>query len=152
MSFKSMIVLLDNSEDSSAQLDVACSLAEDQGAHLNALALSLQIYPAVAGLDAGAAAIDVGQIEEARQRAQSAAAAAKETIEARGLPGDVRWSSRELSGLRDVAAVQGRFAELTIAGQPVEGQYQSLREWALDGALLSSGRPVGSIRTSVYGA
>ena len=64
MSFKSMIVLLDNSEDSSAQLDVACSLAEDQGAHLNALALSLQIYPAVAGLDAGAAAIDVGQIEE----------------------------------------------------------------------------------------
>lgn len=152
MSLKSIIVLLDNSSDSTSRLDIACSLAEQQGAHLNALSLSLQIYPyAAASLDAGAAAIDVGLIEEARLCAQSVAAAAKQALEARALPGDVRWSSRELSGLRDVAALQGRFAELTVAGQPVEGHYQSLREWALDGALLSSGRPVLLIPSNFQG-
>jgi nucleotide-binding universal stress UspA family protein len=153
VSIKTMLVLLDDADDATARLDTACSLAERYDAHLNALALSLQIYPYTSvGLDAGAAAIDVGLIEEARQRAQSVAAAAKKTLETRGAHGEVRWSSRELSGQRDNAAIHGRFAELTIVGQPVEGQYHSLREWAVEGALLFSGRPLLMVPSSWQGA
>ena len=149
MPLKSMLVFMDGSEDSSARLDVACGLAERCGAHLDTLAMSLQIFPyAAASLDAGAAAIDIGQIEEAKQRAQQVAARAQKVIEARGLSGEARWTSRELSGLREAAAIQARFAELTIAGQPVEGSDRSLREWAFEGALFSSGRPVLLIPSS----
>lgn len=143
MPYKSLLVLLDRADDSTARLELACQLAKNSGAHLNALALSLQIYPyAAAGFDAGAAAIDVGLIEEARQCAESVAAAAKATIVAKALPGDVRWTSRELSGVRDAVAIHGRFAELTLVGQPFEGREKSLREWALEGALFSSGSPI----------
>ena len=84
--------------------------------------MSLQIYPLVsAGIDVGAAAIDVEQIEEARRRAQSVATAAKKSIDALDLLGEARWTSRETAGLRDAAALHGRHADLTIAGQPVEG-------------------------------
>ncbi len=148
-----MIVLLDSADDSPARLDTACHLAERHDSHLTALALTLQIYPyAAAGLDAGAAAIDVGLIEETRQRARDVAASAKKTTSERGVSGDVRWSSRELSGLRDVTAIHGRFAELTIAGQPAEGREQSTREWAIEGALFSSGRPVLLIPSNWQGA
>ena len=74
---KTMLVLLDQSEDSTARLDVACALAKAHGAHLTALAMVQQIAPYVpAGLDAGASVIDVGQIEETRQQAQDLASAA----------------------------------------------------------------------------
>ena len=152
MSFKTILALLDEAEESSKRLDVACSLAKDHGAHLNALVMSLQIYPLVSsGIDVGAAAIDVEQLEEARQRAQSVAAAAKKSIDAHGLLGEARWTSRELAGLRDAAALHGRHADLTIVGQPVEGRHLSLREAALEGALFYSGRPVLLIPDSYQG-
>lgn len=153
MSYKSLLVLLDDADDSTARLELACQLATNSGAHLNALALSLQIYPYMAsGFDAGAAAVDVELIEEARQRAESLAAAAKKTITAKGLSGEVRWTSRELSGVRDAVAIHGRFAELTVIGQPFEGRERSLREWALEGALFSSGGPVLLVPTAYKGA
>ena len=138
-----MLVMLDEADDSTTRLDVACALAESHGAHLNALAMSLQLYPLVSsGCDVGAAAIDAQQIEEARRRAQDVASTAKKSIDARGLLGEARWTSRELAGLRDAAALHGRHADLTIVGQPIEGRHLSLREAALEGTLFYSGRPV----------
>ena len=152
MSFKTILALLDEAEESSKRLDVACGLAKDHGAHLNALAMSLQIYPLVSsGIDVGAAAIDVELIEEARQRAQSVAAAAKKSIDAHDLLGEARWTSREVAGLRDAAALHGRHADLTIVGQPVEGRHLSLRDAALEGALFYSGRPVLMIPDNYQG-
>ena len=53
MSLKSLLVFMDGSEDSSTRLDVACGLAERCGAHLDTLAMSLQVFPyAAASLDA----------------------------------------------------------------------------------------------------
>ena len=143
MSLKSMIVFLDDGESAPLRLNFACRLAKHHGAHLTALALSQQIFPfAAAGIDAGAASIDVGQMEEARQRAERVADDAKAAMQASGLPADARWCCRELSGIRDVAGIQGRFSELTIVGQPVKGHHMNLREWALEGALFHSGRPL----------
>lgn len=143
MSLKTILVLLDESEDSTKRLDVACKLADKNSAHLNVLAMSQQYVPYVAvGLDAGAAAVDVGQIEKSRERAQAIAGAAKKQIDAYGVLGEARWSSHETYGLREAAAVQARHADLTVAGQPAEGRSLGLREAALEGALLSSGRPV----------
>jgi len=143
LSFKTLLVLLDESEDSPKRLDVACSLADHHGAHLSALAMSQQIAPYMsAGLDGGSAAIDVELINEAKARAQSIAAAAKKSIDARGQLGDVRWASHATFGLREAAALQGRHADMVIAGQPIEDQSIGLREAAFEGVLLSSGRPV----------
>lgn len=140
---KTMLVLLDQSSDSSARLDVACAFAKLHGAHLNALAMVQQIAPYVpAGLDAGASVIDVGQIEESRRQAQDLAKAADQQIAAHGMLGEARWASHEAFGLRETAAMHGRHADLTIAGQPALDHSLTLRESALEGALLSSGRPV----------
>lgn len=147
-----MLVLLDQSEDSTARLDAACGLAEVHGAHLNALAMVQQIAPYVpAGLDAGAAVIDVGQIEETRQQAQTVASDAGQRIGARGILGEARWASHEAFGLREAAAMHGRHADLTIAGQPASDHCLTLREAALEGALLSSGRPVLLVPANWHG-
>ncbi|MBU2533862.1 MAG: universal stress protein [Alphaproteobacteria bacterium] len=143
MSFKTILVLLDEAKDSSARLDVACGLAEAHGAHLNALAMSQQFSTYMAaGIDAAAATVDVGQIEESRQQAQSIAKAAKTQIDTRGVLGEARWTSHEAFGLREWAGVQGRHADLTLVGQPADEYAPELREAALEGALISSGRPV----------
>lgn len=143
MSIKTILVLLDDSDDSSARLDVACSLAEAHGAHLNALALSQQISTYVAAdIHAGAAMIDVGQIEESRKQAQAVASSAKEYMAGRGILGEARWASHEAFGLREVAGIHGRHAELIIAGQPIDDVNEDLRDTVLEAALFSSGRPV----------
>ena len=91
MSLKTILVVLDQAEDSFARLDLACSLAKEHGAHLNVLAMSHQIANyVVAGIDAGAGMVDIGQIEESRSEAQSLAVAARKQIDARGVVGEVR--------------------------------------------------------------
>jgi nucleotide-binding universal stress UspA family protein len=143
VSLKTVLVLLDDSEDSSKRLDVACSLAEVHGAHLNVLAMSPQFHNHMAvGLDGSAAIVDVYQIEEARKQAQSIANAAKKKIDANGARGEVRWLSHEAFGLREAVSIQGRHAELIVAGQPAEALNPELRNAVLEGALFSSGRPV----------
>lgn len=143
MSFKTMLVVLDESDDSTKRLEVACSLAQAHGAHLNALAMSQQFGAFMTGgIDAGAAYVDVGQIEESRQKAQSLASAARKQIDRHGIRGDARWASHEAFGLRGSVGVQGRHADLTIVGQPAEGYSLSLRDAVVEGALFSSGRPV----------
>ena len=143
MSFKTMLVLLDESSDSAKRLDVACSLAEKHGAHLNALAMSQQFTPYITGgLDAGAAYVDVGQIEQSRKKAQDVANAARKQIDQHSIFGDVRWASHETFGLREAATIQGRHSDLTVVGQPVEGHSLGLREAVVEGALFASGRPV----------
>jgi nucleotide-binding universal stress UspA family protein len=143
VSLKTVLVLLDDSEDSPKRLDVACRLAETHGAHLNVLAMSAQFnnYMAV-GLDGSAAIVDVYQIEEARKQAQSIANEAKKQIDANGIHGEVRWLSYEAFGLREAAGIQGRHAELIIAGQPLDGFNPELRNAVFEGALFASGRPV----------
>jgi nucleotide-binding universal stress UspA family protein len=143
MSIKTILVLLDQSEDSSARLEVACSLAEAHGAHLNALAMTQQISTYVAAdFHAGAAMVDTVQIEQSRKQAQAVAGAANKQIKAGGILGEARWTSHEVFGLREAAGMHGRHADLIVAGQPAEGFSPELREAALEGALFSSGRPV----------
>lgn len=143
LSFKTLLVLLDESEDSLKRLDVVCSLADHHRAYLNALAMSHLITPYMAaGLGGGAGTIHIELIEEAKELAQSIATAAKKSMDARGQVGDVRWASHPTFGLREAAALEGRHADLVIAGQPIEDQTIGLREAAFEGALLSSGRPV----------
>jgi nucleotide-binding universal stress UspA family protein len=142
VSLKTLLVLLDEADDSSARLDVACSLAEAHGAHLTVLAISQQISTYIVVGAAAASTVDFGQVEESRKKAQSIAELAKKHIDKRGLLGDVRWTSHELFGLREAVSLQGRHADLTIAGQPTDGFCRNLREAALEGALFSSGRPI----------
>ncbi len=143
MSFKTVLVLLDASDDTAERLDMACRLARHHEAHLSVLALSQQFTPYVsAALDGGSVAIDLELINESKARAQSIAALAKKRIDSHNQLGDVRWASHDTFGLREAVGLQGRHADLIIAGQPIEDQFIGLREAAFEGALLYSGRPV----------
>jgi nucleotide-binding universal stress UspA family protein len=152
MSLKTLLVFLDEGEGSHERLEIACCLAEHHGAHLSALAMTLHANPyGLVGADTGTAAIDVEQIRNAGQRAKQIAVAAQKTMSTHGVLGDVRWTSKDSGGVRETAATHGRFAELTLVGQPVEGRYLGLRETAFEGALLSSGRPVLLIPDRLHG-
>lgn len=143
MSFKTLLVLLDEAEDSPNRLDAACGLADAHSAHLNVLTMTQQRANHMAvSLHAAAAMIDWGQIEEARKMAQSIAAVAKQKLDARGNLGETRWASAELFGLREVVGIEGRYADLIVTGQAAVKRCRNLREVALEGALFSSGRPV----------
>ena len=143
MSYKTLLVLLDFSDDSTARLDAACDFAASNDAHLSALAMTQRVVPVVAsGIGAATAVMDVGQQEEARKKAQLIAGEADKHIAARSQLGDVRWISQELFVLREVTAVHGRQSDLIIAGPPSDEANSFLREAAFEGALFSSGRPV----------
>ena len=152
MSYKTLLVFLDAAEDSSVRLDAACDLAAHLDAHLGVLAMSQRFTPYVAsGVGAAAVEIDVAQIEEAREQAQSIAKAASERLVAKSRLGDTRWISQELFGLREAAAIHGRQSDLVIAGQPTGDQWTYLREAAFEGALFSSGRPVLLLPSNWHG-
>ena len=152
MSYKTLLVFLDAAGDSPVRLDAACDLAAIHHAHLSALAMSQRITPYIAsGVGAAAIEIDVGQIEESREQAQSIAKAASERLAAKSQLGDTRWISQELFGLREAAAIHGRQSDLIIAGQPTGDQCTYLREAVFEGALFSSGRPVLLLPSNWHG-
>lgn len=153
LAYKTLLALVDGSDDTADRLDMACHLARRHQAHLSVLALSQQFTPYVsAALDGGAAAIDFELINEAKARAQAIAADAKQRIDSHKQLGDVRWASHDTFGLREAVGLQGRHADLIIAGQPIENQFIGVREAAFEGALLSSGRPVLLVPSSWSGA
>ncbi len=143
MSYKTLLVFLDSSEDSPARFDAACSLAAHHDAHLSALAMTQRVMPVIAsGIGAATAVMDVGQLQEAREKAHALALDADQRLTARSQLGDVRWISQELAVLREVAAVHGRHSDLIIVGPSSNDTNTYLREAAFEGALFSSGRPV----------
>lgn len=143
MSYKTLLVYLDEAEDAGVRLDAAMELAMAHVAHLSALGVSLQSYPYyAAGGEEFNSTFDVEEFEATCKRAADIAAKAKARLAASTVSGDTRWASHEAIGLTDTAARQARHADLAIAGQPVDGPHYTLRQSVLDGALFSSGRPV----------
>ena len=143
MSFKTILVYLDDQNELDPRLSTACRIAEQGGAHVSALCLSLQVYNDYAASGDGfVTEFDVEKYETTREQASAGASAAKAKLADMGVSADTRWASYDSLGLTQIAASQARRADLAIASQPVAGQYEALRNAVLDGVLFSSGRPM----------
>lgn len=142
MAFRSATVFVDGMPGSDNRLARAIALASQHGAHLDAVALLEEPpFNYVAGAEL---AIEVWseQVQEMRRLASEIAGRAAERITAAGLSAASRGDTSVIGGISDIAALNARYADLAIVGQPVpDSDAERLHSEILDGALFGSGRP-----------
>jgi nucleotide-binding universal stress UspA family protein len=137
MTYKTILVHLDEHPRRSERLRLALRLAGTFGAHLTArFAMSTSFLPAYAVAEAGAAAIELVVENDA-----AAAAAAEQEFRAATTRSGVsaEWRAARPGYAFDPSA-GGRCADLVIAGQPVPGD--AAQKLFAGDLLLSAGRPV----------
>jgi nucleotide-binding universal stress UspA family protein len=137
MTYKTIVVHLDEQSRRAERLQLACVLAARFDAHLVGLfALGAARIPSYALAEAGPVIRDI----EERRRGQAARAAEEEfrSAERRG-NGKSEW---RLSTEDAAAAVRlsARYADLVILGQPEPGE--ALARGFVEEVILSAGRPV----------
>jgi nucleotide-binding universal stress UspA family protein len=137
MSYKTILVHLDDGARRAERLQVGFNLASSFDAHLVALfALDAAYIPSYALAEGGA----VMQEIERRRRKEAAAQAEAEFRQAeRRAAGKAEWRL-SMSGALAAVSVSARYADLVVAAQPEPGDG---RASSLAGELvLSVGRPV----------
>jgi nucleotide-binding universal stress UspA family protein len=137
MSYKTILVHLDERERRSERLQLGLQLAAGFDAHLVALfALDAAHIPSYALAEAASV---MGEIE-ARRRTEAAAAAEREFRQAERRAGVKAEWRLSLGSALSALSVSARYADLVIAGQPEPGDALAM---AFAGELvLSVGRPV----------
>ena len=149
MSFRDILVHVDNTPRSMVRLDLATKLAAQQGAHLTALYV-VDVPPADMFYGFPSAFFDLQRAEEliARMRASAnadserVAMAFRERIAREGIHGE--W--RLVEGIAgEIVALHGRYADLVVVGQcdPRAASERQCRPVELPAsALLATGRPL----------
>lgn len=145
MSLRSLLVLVDDSEASSARLETAIAMAEAHDAHLSACAaLEQPAYYYGIGSEV-AADVYLEDVERVRAMAQEVAQKAEKRLGEAGHDGGVRWETGVPAAVADIAARHARYADLTLVGQPFEGPQETLMLKVMEGALFDSGRPLAVV-------
>lgn len=141
MSYKTILLHVDETERCTARIDIALQLAEAFGAHVTALALAPDLpVPAMVEISYGA------QLAEAHQRAvREALDPVKAEFSQRARRAGIASTEwREAQGAAvSSAALHARYADLVVVGQPDPraGQSQPAPGF-VDELLLGGGRPV----------
>ena len=139
-----ILVHLDQSPRALARLDIAASLARQQGAHLTALyVIDLAIPIMAMGDGGGGGAVIAELMEQMRQSAVTAGVKLKAGFEAALAREGIMGEWRQVEGTTpEILALHGRYADLLILGQDApENDNMGL----LEAALFDSGRPVLAI-------
>lgn len=145
MSFKSLLVFVDDSEASARRVETAIAMAEAHGAHLAACALMEQpAYYYGIGSEV-AADVYLEDVERVRGLAQEVAERAEKRLAEAGHDGGVRWETGVPAAVVEIAGRQARYADLALVGQPIEGPQETLLWKVFEGALFESGRPFAVI-------
>lgn len=143
MRFKDILVHLDFSAQSTSRLRLAADLARRHEAHLTGLLVIDVMTPMLMAGDGGGGAVLGDLLEEMRQDALAAAAKVeagfRETLRREGLAGE--WRLVEGFAPSQVA-MQARYADLLILGQPDPEGALTNAAAVLEQALFASGRPV----------
>lgn len=143
MRFKDILVHLDPSAQSATRLRLAADLAQRHDAHLTGLLVIDVMTPMLMAGDGGGGAILGDLLEQMRQDALAAAATVeagfRETLRREGIAGE--WRLVEGFAPSQVA-MQARYADLAILGQPNPDGLQASAAAVLEQALFASGRPV----------
>jgi len=158
MALKDILVHLDASPRSDAWLNIAAALAVKHGAHLTGLAV-VDLPPPEVFYGFPSAFMDVQRAEDVIERMRASRMEEAATVEAKfrdrlrrdGLAGEWRVVEGDTG---EVLALHGRYADLTIVGQPDPAAEDAARSGDLSlGELMAAGRPllvvpfVGSFET-----
>lgn len=145
MSLKSLLVFVDDSEASPRRLETAIAMAQTHGAHLAARAVLEQpAYYYGIGSEV-AADVYLEDLERVRALAGEVAEAAEQRLAQAGHDGGVARETGVPAAVSEVAARDGRYADLTLVGQPVAGPQETLLLKVFEGVLFESGRPLAVV-------
>lgn len=140
MSYKSILVHVDNSRACAARLAVAINLAREFGAHLTGLYLmpGLTVPPPYIVAEVGP---DLMQAQE--EAAAARAEEAREAFEAatRGTSLATEWRTAEGGRARSIE-LHGRYCDLIVLGQADPEDPACVSGGLADKVVLESGRPV----------
>lgn len=140
MSYKTILVHVDNGKRCAARMDIAIGMARRNDAHLVGLnAVTALRMPAYAAAEAGAVLIEAQQRAFAEQSRR-----AKETFEkavgAAGLS-KTEWRSSEADAV-DAVTLHSRYADLVVLSQPHATDNGSVEDDFAERVVLACGRPV----------
>ncbi|MFA7431291.1 MAG: universal stress protein [Rhodospirillaceae bacterium] len=141
MSFKDILVIVDNTKSCAQRLDVALHVAKEHGAHLTAL--FVRTVPHVPQFVMSQLGPEVADVQ--KRYAKEAATAARAVFDAKTRNCGVNTEWRETSGvLIDQCLLHAKYSDLVIAGQ-TDAKDDSTAEGQadlLDHLVLEAGRPV----------
>jgi len=141
MTFKNLLVHVDNTEACAARIAAALTLAETHDAHLTGLALAAEFsMPTYIGSQMPVAVLEM-QSEQAIKLAQEAAQKFDKALAKSGRKGESRIISCLDIDAASTIALHGRHADLVVLGQ-VDSDKASARDRHLvEEVTLSVGRP-----------
>lgn len=140
MTYKTILIRVDDSPRWPAQFEVAAGLAADFGAHLVGLCFLLR--PELPGYirSAEIAEMIAQRSREAEDRVKESRQMFLDRIAKAGLSGECRVVEGEVE---DLAAVHGRYADLLIVGQAdVNAPDASTRMETIQSVIFAAGRPL----------
>lgn len=141
MTYKNLLVHVDDTEPSARRVSAAIALAQAHAAHLSGLYVVVE--PGLPGFVEGQIPRDVieeGRIQ-ARKRAQGAAEAFRATLDQNGLDGDCRIDSAADADVAALIGRQARYADLVVVGQARQDDPGPGGRHMVEDLVLSSGRP-----------
>jgi len=143
MSYKDLLVHLDNSDICEQRIDAAIALAKRQEARLTGIALALEsTISTYIGIDFPAS-LNEQQQEIVKQAAQEAVDRFTAKAKAAGIQYRVKTVACPASKAPEMLAFYARHADLTFVGQPnPDKRGKSFHEALMNGVLHQSGRPV----------
>jgi nucleotide-binding universal stress UspA family protein len=141
MSLKDIIVYVDGAEAAKARVDFAVALAKEQGADLIGVAFAPKALLPLYGADVGFA--DMTEVlQSVKAQGEAALESFKACAEAAGVPADGRLMQGMSEEFPHDFAYFARQVDLTILGQPRDGD-PLIGQYALvERCLFASGRPV----------
>ena len=153
MTFKNLLVHVDDDAGCPARLEAAIKLAQDHGAHLTSL--YVQTYPSWPGYVRAQMPAEVMEIQE-RQLAEHAKGVEQRivaAIEKSGLGADHRTRQGSEMAVAEIVALHARYADLAILGQDnpeeiVGRELPALRNvpWLVDADLRALDRVGKDVR------
>jgi len=140
MSYKTILVHVDNGKRCPARMDIAIGMARRFDAHLVGLnAVTGLRMPAYAAAEAGAVLIEAQQRAFAEQ-SRRAKEAFEKAVGAAGLP-KTEWRVSEADAV-DAAMLHSRYADLVVLSQPHAADNGSVEDDFAERVVLACGRPV----------
>lgn len=141
MTYKNLLVYLDDRAGCAARLAMAIELARAHDAHLTGLYVAADPI-LTGGLQVEVPAQFLASIEEQIvRRAQAVIAQFTETVEKSGLTADSRTVRCPASQIPEIVSLHARYADLAILGQPEPGSVADDDGHLAESVVLSSGRP-----------
>jgi nucleotide-binding universal stress UspA family protein len=141
MSYKSLLVHVDDRPSTEARLDVARMLQERFDAHLTAVYLSVDVVMPGYMMEHVPSSVLEAAAEERKKQAKLRLAEIDTMLKRRHMTVEMRSESVIATDYIDRVALHARYADLTILGQPEPGT-DDAGDLLIEETMFGAGRPV----------